>query len=595
VVVNGSTIVDVAFLGHLGQNPLAAYAKVVVWLRIFDVIIRAMCSGIAILGGKDMQHKNKGIVRAARWLSRGIILGGVVGIIAMVAQYYMGDLVKWQTDLTVSLTSEVQELATSYGHIILWAVPAHLLTIALWDFSSISVHGGHSIQVVSSLVALVLGIVFNYLFIFQDILARWDHSLKGFQGSPVATVCTTWAKLLMTLLVMSLFFFCREHERSTTSTSVWQAMRESFCSEDMNRTMDGEFKCGKWFHEMWDYLKNCLQKLLGMGLQSLFFITVLVIASNEPSFDILLHPPQPPAANKIISESTAKVWDNHFGAHIKNHALIPSEVKQVHKQFQNVAAGSALALASLICLLTFYQLPIAIFNAIGVACSNRVAVALVQEDERDSHTMGYYTIMISLVIALIIAIPFVVAFAGPEFLAYLFTQDDAITQELGKIDRWLAIVVALDAVTIVICHGVFPEIQRTNWIWQHRIAFGVLFAPFAWLFVFELKYGNEGLLYAWIIASGVTCTSCCVLLYMVMQPDKWCNIRGAVRVQMAARRAAQHEQAEPVVEDASVSSFSFNAHVVKMTKGEEDLAPDYIQLQRDTPHMLSIRAAGGTF
>jgi len=632
LMMNGSNVVDIIFLGHIGKDALSAYGKAFVWLRLFDIIIRTMCSGIAILSGEDgVRYKPDGMRIAAGWFARGLVVAGVGTVAVSFATFYLQDLVEAQCTATGSaITYQVQALIGSYGHLVWAAAPATYLGSSLWDLASSTVLGGHSIPVMSSALALVFGILFNYGFIYGGWLTWIDNSWTGFNGSPLATVVTAWLRLAFTMVFFAVLVRYRAGDMQMSEASdYWHnhfSLLRSWCgAADCTTAGDTETRDqgggedepqADMLHQMCSeenaekfrrYLLVCGQKFVGFLLQSAFVFASLLIASQQPDLNLLLEPPSAHGGDQIISEKAAEVWDHKFGVHLSNHQLSSAALAEGNRALQPFISwdpsGSAVSVAVCVLLLTVYQIPLTIFNGIAAACANRVAVALAHDSAETSRRAGRHAILSSGLLALLHAAPFAVLLASSGgLLGRIVTQDSTIQSVVGDLDQWLAFIILCDAITVVINHGVFPEIQCTSFIPILRVIFIAIFAPCAASFSFALKLGMHGWIYAWAIASSIVCLCTCVLLALCWR--KWNDIYKVAqaiskkhRLRELLRRTKEGDSSrEPILEGERMGwAQSMNAHNLKVKQDETALTPDYIQFQRDAPHMMALRAAGGMF
>jgi len=520
---------------------------------------------------------------ASSWFARGLIITFVVTALCTVGAYFLQDLVMFQSSwLGYNADMDRIRIVKEYGELVFLAYPAHFLLTGISDFTAATMGSGTSIQVFASFIALICNVLFAYLFIYEDVLTPIDPSWKGFKGAPIATVCTYYVRLLMTV-IFAMIFAC------TSKDGLLKYLSQTI----------GQWSCyNVWKRrELLAYLETVSMKFIGMGIQSALLLCILLVGSNEHGggHELLTPDKRGPNHHNVIGWDTAQVWDNHFHARIHKDGLVSKhDANKVDGAFSGyLGIGGTISVACAICILTIYQLPLNIFNGVAVACADRVSVSFTGfPNFRQSKQAALRAVRISLMFSILCAIPFMVSFIYvPRWVGNVFTGDVVVTNELEKLTPWLAVIVFFDAISSIIMHGVYTEVHATTTIPAIRVLFLICFLPSAYVAAFVFKHGNVGIMYAWC-ATSVFCCSVIVSVYWYYTTDaKWDVIWENMQTKRGRHKATIHDEARPLLQTHTAWNI-FHAHSLKHKVDEEELFPDYIQAHRDSPSMLSMRAGG---
>jgi len=177
-------LTDIIFLGHISKDALAAAGQATVWIGIFVAIGAALASGGTVLAGQATGQNQP--EKASLILLRGVIVSFLFTMPAMAAFYYT-----WWWSTLLDAKPEVVTLAGDFGRIMLYGVPAQMVDFLIVDFIQ-SVAGEAMPVIVVTSIVVVMNAIFNYFFIYTLKL--------GFDGSPLATVCTSWMGTIVLLI-----------------------------------------------------------------------------------------------------------------------------------------------------------------------------------------------------------------------------------------------------------------------------------------------------------------------------------------------------------------------------------------------------------
>jgi len=429
----------------------------------------------------------------------------------------------------VGAKPDIQQMAETYGHLGFLMIPFRYLLVSFWDFGITTYEGAHRGVIITSFIGLLIGIIANGIFIYGGALTWIDHDLKGFRGSPLATTVSVASTLIITVIYFWQFLGNRNTDETTEGFFV-------VMSSGWGRA--GFCDC------LVRYAETGLLKTAGMMLQSGVFLTLILCANytKEAQVDMSIGNPLHMDGVKISPHIHFKLYQDPVN---------------------NIAA--------LFAMLTFYQIPLSILNGLAVACSHRLSIAVSDKNV----PLAWTVVSASLSLALLFALPFMVCFSlGGDVVAKIFTTDSHVVKLVQGLTPWMAITVCCDAVTTVIAHGVFPELLRTQYIVLMRFFLLCLFAPMAYYVCVEWSHGVEGLFILWAVASFVLCVMATARLLL----SDW-----KLAAEEAAAKAEEHktsvlqEEAKPILSGKGKSA---------------SLAPDYIQSNRDSPHMIAMRAGG---
>ena len=181
-------MVDIAIAGHLssGFGSAALIGGISVGTMLFDLLywnfaflragtggLTAQAYGEAVIAGSDRQSYTTGPI-----LLRALRIALLSGLALIALQW----VVVWLTFKVVDCTPEVQQLASQYFYIRIWAAPA---TLSLFAFK------GWFIGMQDSVRAMTADLVVNGVNIAASLLLALAAGL-GFRGIALGTVIAQW-------------------------------------------------------------------------------------------------------------------------------------------------------------------------------------------------------------------------------------------------------------------------------------------------------------------------------------------------------------------------------------------------------------------
>jgi len=398
------------------------------------------------------------------------------------------------------------------------------------------------------------------------VVSIWDFGMATHKGAPRCQGLTSFVALLFNIGVGYLFIYqgALTHFDSTmvgfkaapvvTAATMWFKLILTvfyfLCigASQMN-SRDGFFT--SMFSGFWEpgfpdilgsYIETSIQKMIGMGIQSGMYFALIMLANYS-----------------------------HLAEQRHNLAPangIPVELHYYMDPVPNVC--------SIIIMLSFYSVAHSLFNGVGVACGTRLS--MIFSDSAVHQSQCYTTVFSSIVLAIICATPFMCIFHfSPDVVARLFTthvDDPKVIAKYSETAPWMMWIVLFEAISTTICHGVFPEIRRTHYIVWLRILQLLALCPAGYYWSYKYGHGFMGLMHVW---TGTTGGLALVSLLILGRIN---FLEAATEVQLADKvhkTITLHEEARPILDGKG------KGHV---------LAPDYIQSNRDSPHMMQMRAVG---
>ena len=220
-------MVDVAVAGHLSTSAATMIGGIAIGSMLFDLLYWNFGFLRVGTGGLAAQAYGRGDrAECARVLTRslGIALSCALLLIAIQWLFVKAAFV------FVDCTPQVQELASQYFFIRIWAAPATLSLMAL---------KGWFIGMQDSVSAMVTDLTVNGMNILMSIvlalgigLGGWHYEGMGFPGVAAGTVAAQYSGLLVALVLL-----LAKYRRNTLSTIGRADLRGIFKGDQMRRFM----------------------------------------------------------------------------------------------------------------------------------------------------------------------------------------------------------------------------------------------------------------------------------------------------------------------------------------------------------------------
>lgn len=196
LVQSGVWFFETLFLAHLSTEALAA-GSLVGWLfGTLVVIVFGVLSAINILVAyKRGEHDEKGIALVAR---DGVLLAILFSLPAILLFWNMAPIF-----LLFGQSQAVVLLSSAYLHALCWGILADFVTLACLEV--IIGLGDVRVVLLFSVLAVILNILFSYLFIF----GKFGFKAQGIAGAGWGMTVSYW----LTALVFAGFIIINKHYR----------------------------------------------------------------------------------------------------------------------------------------------------------------------------------------------------------------------------------------------------------------------------------------------------------------------------------------------------------------------------------------------
>jgi len=187
------TIIDSAFLGHLGTKQLAGVALSAMWQGVPSTFVQFTLQAITPLASQARGAGNKKLV--GEWWQTSMLIA-CIGCIPVMAVF-------WNVHSLVGMTmkdEETVDYARRFSQVMMWTLlPQFLYVGATSYFATIGVVMPATFCTVITVIANTM---FNQYFIYGSLSAKWGDPLNPgwFEGSPWATVASSWMQLILFLL-----------------------------------------------------------------------------------------------------------------------------------------------------------------------------------------------------------------------------------------------------------------------------------------------------------------------------------------------------------------------------------------------------------
>jgi len=346
-----------------------------------------------------------------------------------------------------------------------------------------------------------------------------------------AAPIVTAATMWFKLILTVLYFLCIGASQMNSSDGFFTSMFSGFGVEGFPDILTS-------------YVETTIQKMIGMGIQSGMYFALIMLANYS-----------------------------HLAEQKHNMAPTKGIPVELHYYMDPVAN-----VCSIIIMLSFYSVAHSLFNGVGVACGTRLSMIFSDSPAAIRKSQCYMTVFLSIILAIICATPFMLIFHfSPDVVARLFTthvDDPKVIAKYSETAPWMTWIVLFEAISTTICHGVFPEIRRTHYIVWLRILQLLALCPAGYYWSYKYGHGFMGLMHVWAGTTAGVALVCLLILGRIN------FLQAASEVEAADaqhKSRTLHEEAMPILDG----------------KGKQrKLAPDYIQSNRDSPHMMQMRAVG---
>lgn len=185
------TIIDSAFLGHLGTKQLAGVALSAMWQGVPSTFVQFTLQAITPLASQARgAGKNKLV---GEWWQCALLIA-VVGCIPVMVVF-------WNVHLLVGMTmkdEETLDYAKRFSRIMMWTLLPQFLYVA--STSYFATIGVVMPATVCTVLTVIANVFFNQCFIYGFDPSKWHTATGWFEGSPWATVASSWMQLTLFLL-----------------------------------------------------------------------------------------------------------------------------------------------------------------------------------------------------------------------------------------------------------------------------------------------------------------------------------------------------------------------------------------------------------
>jgi len=187
------TIIDAAFLGHMGTQQLAGVSLTAMWQGVPTTLVQFTLQAITPLASQARGAGNKKLV--GEWWQTSMLVA-IVGSIPVM-------IIFWNVHYLVALTMSDEttlDYAKRFSRVMMWTVLPQMLYVGATSyFATIGVVMPATVCTVLTVIA---NVAFNYTFIYGFDPSKWhDPNNHGwFEGSPWATVASSWMQLTLFLL-----------------------------------------------------------------------------------------------------------------------------------------------------------------------------------------------------------------------------------------------------------------------------------------------------------------------------------------------------------------------------------------------------------
>jgi len=453
-------IIDVGFLGHLGEDALAASGMANIWILAWGIITSSLASAITPLASQAIGLERPKL--ASLWFQRGLLVCAIFGIPVMAMYPFAGHFVRW-----LGAPPHIESLARQYGMLLMPCMPPQLISFSIWDYLMV-VDQDTTIQLVGALVMVGGNIPLNYILIYSCEL--------GFEGSPIATTITSWLGLLASLL------YCWAKEGA------------------LHRMMQGwDLKEAIRYDGLMAYMAVALPSIAAMILEQVSNVTLTVIASQ----------------------------------------IGPTEI--------NVAACTVVG--------TAYAIPMNIFCAMSVACSNRVGLAVGLCDAEFATRCS----RCGLILILFACIPSLLLFVfGHHLMAVWFTDTAAVEHLAEKVFPYVGFALIFESIFLLCCVGILMGQGNTKKIVAIKLLFIALVVPLGFALGDMNNLKLTGVVIGWCLS---TCATATVAIGVVFLTDwdhvfKQAEIRNAESLGLLERPEEETEEATEEVKEIAKGDTS---------------------------------------
>ncbi|EQC37727.1 hypothetical protein SDRG_04754 [Saprolegnia diclina VS20] len=187
------TVIDSAFLGHVGTNELAGASLATLWIEFPLNTVSGMASALIALCGQAFGAKN--YLLMGIWLQMALILITVLAVPTMVWYFFLGGILHHTTD-----DSAVIAFGARFAEFLSPSIWPLLAYVCLRQY--LQAMGVVMPTTINGIVCIGVDIGANYLLIYTAGL--------GFDGSPLATVIAAWFQPIA--LFLYAFVYKKHHK-----------------------------------------------------------------------------------------------------------------------------------------------------------------------------------------------------------------------------------------------------------------------------------------------------------------------------------------------------------------------------------------------
>jgi len=186
------TTIDAAFLGHLGTQQLAGVALSAMWQGVPSTLVQFTLQALTPLASQARGAKSNKLV--GEWWQTSMLVA-VIGCVPVMAVF-------WNVHLFVGLTMDDEktvEYARRFSRVMMWTLLPQFLYVGATSY--FAVLGVVTPATVCTCITVACNILFNQCFIYGFDYTKWnDPNNEGyFEGSPLATVASSWLQLTLFL------------------------------------------------------------------------------------------------------------------------------------------------------------------------------------------------------------------------------------------------------------------------------------------------------------------------------------------------------------------------------------------------------------
>lgn len=182
------TVIDAAFLGHLGTKQLAGVALSAMWQGVPATFVQFCLQAITTLAAQARGAGNKKLVGG--WLQTALFIA-ILGCVPVMILF-------WNIHYLVGITmkdDDTVNFARIFSQTMMWSLLPQFIYVAVTAY--FSTIGVVMPATVCTVITVLMNIIFNYVFIYGYTIGGMTIGAWGFIGSPIATVTSSWLQLIL--------------------------------------------------------------------------------------------------------------------------------------------------------------------------------------------------------------------------------------------------------------------------------------------------------------------------------------------------------------------------------------------------------------